>query len=78
MLARGGPDIHQPVGPAHGVEIVLHDIHRVAGLLEPLQGLVQRLAVGRVQAGGRLVEHIDHAEQLRVELSGQAQALQLA
>jgi len=78
MLAGSGADVHQPVGAAHGVQVMLHHIHRVAGLLEPLQGIEQRFAVGRVQAGGRLVEDVDHAKQLRVELGGQAQALQLA
>ncbi|MNG91639.1 hypothetical protein D3C79_505530 [compost metagenome] len=71
-------DVHQPVGAAHGVQVVLDHVHRVARLLEPLQGLEQRLAVGWMQPGRRLIEHVDHPEQLRVELGRQAQALQFA
>ncbi len=38
----------------------------------------QRLRVGGVKAGGRLVERIDDAEQVRPDLRGEAQSLQLA
>ncbi|MNM86211.1 hypothetical protein D3C81_983560 [compost metagenome] len=64
MFTGGRPNIHQPVGAAHGVEVVLHHINRVAGLFQALQGFEQGFAVGRMQAGRGLVEHIDHAEQL--------------
>ncbi|MCY1421518.1 hypothetical protein D9M71_371760 [compost metagenome] len=78
MFAGSWPYIHQPVGATHGVQVVLYHIHRVAGVFQPLQGLEQGFTVGRVQAGRGLVEHVDHAEQLRIQLGGQAQALQLA
>jgi hypothetical protein len=38
----------------------------------------QRFAIGRVQPGRRLVEHVHHAEQVGADLRGQAQPLQLA
>ena len=48
------------------------------GALEVVERREQRLAVGRMQAGGRLVEHVDHAEQVGADLRRQAQPLQLA
>ncbi|MNJ80709.1 hypothetical protein D3C77_791920 [compost metagenome] len=51
MLASGRPYIHQPVGAAHGVQVVFHHIDRVARMLQALQRLEQGFAVGRVQTG---------------------------
>ena len=42
------------------------------------QHVEQRLGVGRVQPGGRLVEHVDDAEQPRAQLGGDPQPLRLA
>ncbi len=78
VLAGGRPYVHQPVRTAHGVQVVFDHVHRIARLLEALQGFEQGFTVSGVQAGGRLVQYIDHAKELRIELRGQAQALQLA
>ncbi len=43
-----------------------------------MQGVEERLAVGRVQAGGRFVEHIDDTKQVGRKLRRQPQALQFA
>ncbi len=77
-LAGVGPDVHQPLRAAHQLQVVFHHEHRVAGVAQPVQGVVQGLAVGGVQPGRRLVEHVDHAEQHGTQLRGQPQALQLA
>ena len=78
MLARRRADIDQPVGAAHGFQVMLDHEQRVARRLQALQGFEQRFAIGRVQTGRGFVQHIDHAEQLRAQLRRQAQALQLA
>ncbi len=39
MLAGSGADVDQPVGTAHGFQVVLDDKQRVTGGLEPLQGI---------------------------------------
>ena len=57
---------------------MLDDEQRVARRLEPVEHVQQRLGVGRVQAGGGLVEHVDDAEQPRAQLGGDPQALRLA
>ena len=78
VLAGGRTDIDDPVGVADHVQLVLDDEQRIAGRLQPVEAPQQRLGVGGMQAGGRLVEHIDDAEQIRAHLGGQAQPLQLA
>ena len=78
VRAGVGPDVDDPVGAPHHVEIVFHDEDRVAAVAQSLQGVDQRLAVGRVQPRRGLVEHIDDAEQLRLQLRGQPQPLQFA
>ena len=77
-LARAGADVDDPVRAPYDVEVVLHDEQRVAGRLQPVQDLEQRLGVGRVQAGGRLVQHVDDPEQPGAQLGGDPQALRLA
>ncbi len=71
-------DVHQPVGAADDVHVVFHHEHGVAGGLELVQDRQQRLGVGRVQAGGGLVQHVDHAEQPGAELGGDPEPLHLA
>lgn len=72
------PDIHQPLRAAHQVQVVLHHEHRVAGVAQPVERVVQGLAIGGVQARGGLVEHVHDTEQQGTQLRGQPQALQLA
>ena len=46
--------------------------------LQALQRRKQSLAIGRVQARSRLVQHINDAKKMRSQLRRQPQALQLA
>lgn len=78
MLARVRPDIDDPVGTAHDVQLVLDDEERVSRRLQPVERAQQRLGVRGVKAGRRLVENIDHAEQIGAHLCRQTQALELA
>ncbi len=78
LLARCRTDVDQPVGTAHGFDIMLDHKQCVAVRLQALQRLEQRLAIRRMQTGRRFVQDINHPEQLRTQLRGQAQALQLA
>ena len=52
------------------------DEQRVARTLELIERQQQGLAVGRMQPGGRFIEHVNHAEEIRADLCGQSQALQ--
>ena len=56
-----GPEVDQPVGALDDVEVVLDDDDRVALVDQALEHAEQLADVLEVQAGGRLVEHVDGA-----------------
>ena len=76
--AGARPDVDDPVGASYDVHVVLHHEQGVARGLEAVEHGEQRLGVGGVQPGRRLVQHVDHAEQPRTQGGGQPQPLQLA
>ena len=76
--ARPGAEVDQVVGRAHRVLVVLDDDHGVAHVAEPLERGDQPVVVARVQADRGLVEDIEHADQSRADLAGQADPLGLA
>ncbi len=78
VLAGAGADVDDPVGDLDGVLVVLHDDERVAHVAQPDEGLDQPVVVALVQADGRLVEHVEHADEAAADLGGQADALGLA
>ncbi|MNS80181.1 hypothetical protein D3C72_1138490 [compost metagenome] len=77
-LTRGRSNVYDPVRVAHGLRVMLDHEQRVAGRLQSSQRQQQRLAVGWMQPGRWLVEHIDHAEQLGRQLRSEPQPLQFA
>ena len=78
LLAGIRSDIDDPFGGADHGQFVLHHEHRIATGLQLRQCTQQGFRVGRMQAGGGFVQHIDHAEQLRPQLRRQPQPLQFA
>ena len=60
------------------VLVVLDDEHGVAEVAQAVQRLDEAVVVALVQADGRLVEHVEHADEARADLRGQADALRLA
>ena len=77
-LPRARADVDHPVRAADRVLVVLDDEDRVAQLAEVLEGVDEAVVVALVQADGRLVEHVQHADQAAADLAGQADALRLA
>ncbi len=77
-VARAGAEVEQVVGRRDHLAVVLDEDQRVAQVAEVLQGPSSRRVVARVQADGRLVEHVEHAGQAAADLAGQADALGLA
>ncbi len=75
---RPWADVDEMVGPAHGVFIVFHHHQGVALGFEQGQRVEQDAVVPRMQADGRLVEHVAHAAQIAAELRRQPDALRLA
>ena len=58
--------------------VVLDDDHRVARVAQLFEAADQPLVVALVQADRRLVEDIEHVDELRADLRGEADALALA
>ena len=76
--AGARPQIDQVVGGADQRLLVLHHHHRVAPVAQAEQRPGQRLAVARVQAHRRLVQHVADPAQVRRQLGHDADALALA
>jgi hypothetical protein len=77
VLPRSRADVDDPVGGGDGVLVVLDDDERVAEVAQPGQGLDEAVVVALVQADARLVEDVEHADQARPDLGGEADALGL-
>ena len=56
-----GTQIDDPVGFVDDVEVVLDGDDGVAAIDEAVQHVDEALDVGEVEAGGRLVEHVERA-----------------
>ncbi len=78
VLPRPGPDVDHVVGDPDGLLVVLDDDDRVAEVAQALEGADQALVVPLVQPDGRLVEHVEHADQAAADLAGQPDPLGLA
>ena len=78
LLTGVRADVDDPVGGADGVFVVLDDDERVAQLLQPHQRLDEAVVVALVQADGRLVEDVQHADETRPDLGREPDALRLA
>src|SRR5258706_224577 len=77
-LARARPDIDDVIGAPDRVLVMLDDHKRVALLAELAQRVQQDLVVARMQADGRLVEHVADALQVAAQLRGEPDTLRLA
>ena len=77
--AAFGPHVDQPVGGLDDVQVVLDYHDGVAGVAQLLQHLEQQIDVGKVQAGGRLVQDVERAAGVALaEFQRQLHALRLA
>ena len=76
--AGAGADVDHVVGGADRVLVVLDHDHGVAEVAQALQRLQQPGVVALVQADRGLVEHVEHADEARADLRGEADALALA
>ncbi len=78
MDARARAHLHDVVGGADGVLVVLHHDDRVADVAQAFERRDHLHVVFRMQADARLVEHVEHPHQPGADLRGQADALRLA
>ncbi len=77
-IARAGTEIDHVVGGADRFLVVLDDDHRVAEIAQPRQRRQQLAVVALVQADRRLVEHVEHAGEVRADLRREPDALPFA
>src|SRR5690606_11738777 len=73
-----GTDVHDVIGQADGVLVVLHHDHRIAQVTQVGEGAQQAFVVTLMQANGRFVEDVHDADQAGADLAGQANALGFA
>ena len=78
LLPGAGAHVHEPVGAEHRLRVMLHHHHRVALITEGLQRGDELPVVLLVQADGRLVQDIEHINELGSDLRRQADALAFA
>ena len=74
-FSGAGPEINHVIGTANGFLIVFDHQNGVAQVAQRLQSIEQAAVVARVQADGRLIEHVEYAAQARADLSCQPDAL---
>ena len=78
VLARARPHVDEPVGRAHHLLVVLDHEHGVAEVAEPLERPDQPAVVALVEPDRRLVEDVEHADELRADLGREPEPLRLA
>ena len=78
MDARARPHVHDIVGAADRVLVMLDHEHGVAEVAKVAQRAEQARIVALVQADGGLVEHVEDPGQSGTDLRGEADALALA
>ena len=77
-LAPGmGAEVDDVIGSKHHVLVVLDDDDRVADVAQGFQRADETLIVALVEPDAGLVEDVEHIDQLRTDLRGQAYALAL-
>src|SRR5205085_157754 len=77
-LAGTRPELHDVIGRFDEAAIVLDDDDRVAGGGELVTDVAEPHRVARVQSDGRLVEHVQRADELRAKLIREVDALRFA
>ena len=75
---RARAEVENKVGAPHGFLVMLDHDEGIAARFQYGQCGKQHFVVARVQADGRLVQHIKHPAQVRAELRREADALGLA
>ncbi len=78
VTAGARAEIDDVIGAANRVLVMLDHQHGVAQVAQRFQRLQQAIVVAMMQTDRRLIEHVQHAAQLRANLRRQANALAFA
>ena len=76
--AGARPQVHDVVGDADHLGMVLHQQHRIAGVAQPAYRALEPFDVARMQADARLVEDVEYVGERGVDVLGNLAALRLA
>jgi hypothetical protein len=77
VLAGSRPEVDHPVGRAHHLLVVLDHEHGVPDVPEPLERVDEPAVVALVEPDRRLVEDVEHADELRSDLRREPEPLRL-
>src|SRR5690606_30450864 len=75
LRSGAGSEVDDVIGGQDGVSLVLDADHRVSDVAHLLEDLDEPVVVALMEADARLVQHVDHARELRSHLAGEANAL---
>ncbi len=78
VLARARTHIHEVIGRAHRLLVVLDHDHRVAEVAQTLERRDQLGVVALVQPDRGLIEDVEHADERGADLRRETDALRLA
>ena len=78
VLSGAGSEIDEVIGGTDGFLVVLHDEHGIAHVAQSRERGEQSRVVALVQPDARLVENVEHANEPRPDLGGEADALGFA
>ena len=77
VYAGARSDVHDIIRGTHGVVIVLDHDQRIARIAQALHCCNELFVVALVQTDARLIEDIEHVDQLTADLGGETDALTL-
>ena len=78
VLTGARPHVDEVVGRTHGLLVVLDDDDGVAEVAQPQQRVDEPAVVALVEADAGFVEDVEHADERRADLGGEADALGFA
>src|SRR6185437_5281710 len=77
-LAGARAEVNYVIGTANRLLVMLNNQDGISQIAQSFQSGKQTIVIARMQADGRLVEHVEHAPEARSDLRGQPNALRLA
>src|SRR6266852_228678 len=77
-VARAGAEVHNEIGAADGVFVVLDDEYSVPEIAKMFEGAEKSCVIAGVEADARFIENVENAAKARTDLRGEADALGFA
>src|SRR6185437_10734509 len=71
-------EVDYVIGAANRLLVMFNNQDGISQIAQSFQSGKQTIVIARMQADGRLVEHVEHAPETRPDLRGQPNALRLS